>query len=392
MNDERDPFHRLESLIGDVDTISSQLHDALSEARTRVEREREQNERLSKAQADAIVSAALSIVDLQERSTSMRAELQNARQQLAAIEGKNRELAAAQADAIVRSAETIVQLEEVQAQLERSHDAERKARSEAERLSSFGNILDSSDNEIYIFDSQSLHFIHVNHGARANLGFSMDELRQMTPLDLKRDLRPDDFDELIDPLRRGATRAIRFTTTHTRKDESRYPVDVQLQASSFEGRPVMAAVILDITERRQLEAELRRSREKAVAADLAKSEFLANMSHEIRTPMTAILGFSDLLLDDSTSEEERESAVKTIRRNGCHLLELINDILDLSKVEAGKLEIERSKVCPWEVMGDVVDLLRRTRLVPRQHARMRDAREPPAVHRHGLHAPQAGTR
>ena len=101
-------------------------------------------------------------------------------------------------------------------------------------------------------------------------------------------------------------------------------------------------------------AELNRMAERAV---LAKGEFLANMSHEIRTPMTAILGYADLLADSVTQPEQRES-VQVIRRNGDHLLAIINDILDLSKIEAGKLAIEPVECSPVSVLVDVISLMR----------------------------------
>jgi signal transduction histidine kinase/CheY-like chemotaxis protein len=100
--------------------------------------------------------------------------------------------------------------------------------------------------------------------------------------------------------------------------------------------------------------------ETVLAASRAKSEFLTNMSHELRTPLTAILGFADLLLEDpgrAPSGTEHNSRVETIRRNGQHLLELINGILDLSKIEAGKMTIERLAVSPVRLVNDVVSLL-----------------------------------
>jgi len=151
------------------------------------------------------------------------------------------------------------------------------------------------------------------------------------------------------------------------------PVAVTICSFDLAGERLHTVVLRDIERRRREEqrlrgyaralkranADLERSRRKAEQAAAAKTEFLANMSHEIRTPMTAILGFTDILLEDEASTPvERQDALRTIRRNGAYLLEILNDILDFSKIEANRLEIEEVPCAPARIFGDVVDLLR----------------------------------
>jgi len=114
--------------------------------------------------------------------------------------------------------------------------------------------------------------------------------------------------------------------------------------------------VQDVTVSEQSRKLLEQAKEAAEAANRAKSDFLANMSHEIRTPMTAILGYADLLLEENAGRASQEY-VAVIKRNGEHLLQLIGDILDLSKVESGKMQIEPTRCSPVEMARELAALM-----------------------------------
>ncbi len=127
---------------------------------------------------------------------------------------------------------------------------------------------------------------------------------------------------------------------------------------SGDGRRCYVGTMDDITMDREAEDQLKSATKAAQAASQAKSDFLANMSHEIRTPMTAILGYADLLFDDSLPLDQRQEYLGTMRRNGEHLLGIINDILDISKIEAGKMTVEQIECAPAQLVADVGELFR----------------------------------
>ncbi len=120
----------------------------------------------------------------------------------------------------------------------------------------------------------------------------------------------------------------------------------------------MLVVAETSAERKRADESLRRAKEAAEAANRAKSQFLANMSHEIRTPMTAILGFSDLLMDPNLSPHEQQEFLQGIQRNGQTLLELIDDILDISKIEAGKLELKPGHCTIQQMVDDTLSIVK----------------------------------
>ena len=268
--------------------------------------------------------------------------------------------------------------------LEQEIHKRRQSQQESERL---GKLLDESSSEIYVFDAETLRFNMVNQGARRNLGYSMDELTQMTPVDIKPEFKTIAFQELLRPLRSGSQELLVLETVHRRKNKSTYPVEVRLRLSSTGGPPVFVAMVQDISLRKAAEEELLQhqthledevkqrtqelstanhtleqamqetmdAKEQAEKANRAKSEFLAKMSHEIRTPMNGVLGMTELLLETDLDRKQHRFA-ENAYNSGEALLTIINEILDFSKIEAGKLELNRVEMDVREIIEDLGEL------------------------------------
>jgi two-component system sensor histidine kinase/response regulator len=181
-------------------------------------------------------------------------------------------------------------------------------------------------------------FRRLNPAWERTLGYTTEELTAHPFLDF---VHPEDQGATLDEMEKltaGSHSTIAFENRYRSKDGAyRW---LSWNAAPFTSDQLIYATARDTTERRQLEEQLHRLREAAEAASAAKSEFLARMSHEIRTPMNAIIGMADLLWDSPLDPEQREY-VRIFRRAGNNLLDLINDILDLSKIESGSIEIAK---------------------------------------------------
>ncbi|MBB1126367.1 PAS domain S-box protein [Thiospirillum jenense] len=140
------------------------------------------------------------------------------------------------------------------------------------------------------------------------------------------------------------------------KEETHLVRITPLQGAN-ENHPRVVINHQDITASRQIEADLRQAKEEAERASQAKSEFLSSMSHELRTPMNAVLGFAQLLEHDSDLNAEQIENVEEILRAGKHLLELINEILDLARIESGKIELSLEPILLSEIVTECVTLL-----------------------------------
>lgn len=215
-------------------------------------------------------------------------------------------------------------------------------------------VLEASLNEIYIFDACSLHFVQVNEGARRNLGYSMGELSELTPVDIKPEFTIKSFEQLLLPLRSAQHDKIVFHTVHKRKDSSTYPVEVHLQQMQLGLQAAFVAIILDITERKRAEDALRESHDRleqrvkqrtiafreakreAESASRTKSRFLAAASHDLRQPLQSAALYLSVLTKQLDQPRQREIGIKLGQTLNI-MVDLLDTLLDISRLESGSV-------------------------------------------------------
>jgi len=220
----------------------------------------------------------------------------------------------------------------------------------------FEVLFENNPHPTWVYDVASLFFLEVNRAAVRNYGYSRDEFLGMRITDI----RPqEDVTTLLEELKKQRPVVQSSERRYRCKDGRVIPVQVTSHLAELNGQKVAVVVAEDITERKQAQVMLVRAKEEAELAMRFKDQFLSTMSHELRTPLNAILGFSELITDERYGilNERQRRYIDHIHTSGQHLLRLINDILDLSKIEAGRLELSLESVRVGKALGEVVSVL-----------------------------------
>ncbi len=204
-----------------------------------------------------------------------------------------------------------------------------------------------SDEIIQVFNSAATRLF--GYSAEEMVGRQFHELLYLPLAQPEAELLQEVVKEAEAPLRHGI-----LTGLH--KDGDAFPIEVTISQASLEKQRFIVAVIRDISERKRVEAALHSAKEQAEATSRAKSDFLANMSHEIRTPLSAILGTLSLLLETSLTKKQRSFA-ETAHESGKALLTIVNDILDFSRIEAGRLRLEAMNFDVVQTVESIAELL-----------------------------------
>ena len=238
---------------------------------------------------------------------------------------------------------------------------------------------DSEARKAAIFDSALDSIISIDHGQRIiefnpqaerTFGYKRDQVlgRFMAELIIAPAFRERHIQALARYVATGTASIIgkRVELTAMRSDGSEFPVELSLTSISTKTQPMFTAYIRDLTEQKKQEEFRQRSKDleeqnlRIQEANRLKSEFLANMSHELRTPLNAVIGFAEVMIDGKAGpvNAEQQEYLNDILTSGHHLLQLINDVLDLAKIEAGRMELDPETFSIQTVADEVCAIMR----------------------------------
>ncbi len=247
------------------------------------------------------------------------------------------------------------------------NDVTKRVRAEEEK-NHLATIFNESLNEIYVFDADTLIFINVNRGALKNIGYTIEELKSMTPIDLKLNMDEQLFrNTYANAILSQSVEHVEFETTHIRKDGTTYPVIVHLQLSHLNEKPVFVGIILDITEHKNYTKKLEKTvkeRTKQLQKALSKekelnelkSKFLSLVSHEFKTPLSGISTSVMLLEKYKLGEEQvkRERHFGIIKDKVHYLTAILNDFLSIERLQSDTFNYKFSSFKLSKVINEVV--------------------------------------
>lgn len=220
----------------------------------------------------------------------------------------------------------------------------------AEQEELFKSIFHASMDGIILFDGRG-RIVEANNAALRMLGYSREIIIGSPVPKL---LAPADRKVAKKALRQIITTGYcRHETNLVRVDGSFFPTEIVGSRTRVGGKTIIQGIIRDITQRRRAFADLKQARDEAQKANAAKSLFLASISHELRTPLNGVLGFTEMVLDTDLNEEQRQH-LGLVKSSGDILLRTINDLLDFSRIESGKLLLEETRYSLRKVIQDTI--------------------------------------
>lgn len=206
----------------------------------------------------------------------------------------------------------------------------------------FGHILDSSLEEIYLVNAENMSLLRTTRGARQKLGYSQQQLQLMKISDILADTNAEEFKRLVQPLNQGQQETLTFISSHICQDGSSYPVEVRLQQTELDGETVYVLLAHDISERLKLEQ--------------LKNEMLSMISHEMRTPLTAMIGFTEFVIENDPEPKQRLECLQTVHKETLKLHELIDNLLNLQQFKANKFNPTLAQVSICPLLNEVAQL------------------------------------